>query len=105
MKTTTTQRLIAKIVRDLRRRQTFDSYADLTRALRLELHRLGIRYRQSELDDAIGMVESNLRLVGTRPVRNQPVYHLVVTPPTSRQDAAAICGELLARWRQERARV
>lgn len=98
--TSSTERLIAKVLRDVRRRQAFTTYADLKVALRTELGRLRIRYRQYELDDAISLVATNAALVVTPRVPPRPPA-AIDTPALSRVEAKRIYEQIMARLRSE----
>jgi hypothetical protein len=100
-KTNSTQRLIAKVLRGLVQAESFVSYADLVVDLREHLLRLRIRYQPHEFDDAISLVGSNRSLVN-------PPRPIVVPPPigpapVTRDEAARIWAELIARFRAEHA--
>jgi len=59
----TKSRLLAKIVRNVLARESFDSLADLTDALKFECSRLKIPYTPQDISQAFAMIESNKALV------------------------------------------
>lgn len=88
-----TQRLIAKVLRDLVSTETFASYADLKDALRRRLARLRIRYPQADFDDAISVIASNVALVDAPPPslpHDRPVHAAAVDRQTARDLVARL---------------
>lgn len=93
---TTTPRLLARLLRDVLRAETFDRYADLVDVLKTRASRLRIRYRGEDVTTAIRWVESNT------PVVTAPALPRAVTPdrlvkadpPVSREIAARILADL-----------
>lgn len=59
-------RLLARIVRLLLDRETFECMADLTEALKLECARLRIRWTPDDISAAYRLIESNRPLVRER---------------------------------------
>ena len=55
--------LIAKVVREVATSQRWADFPDMKDALRKRLAALRIPYQPSEFDDAISLVQSNIRLV------------------------------------------
>jgi hypothetical protein len=90
-------RLLAKIVRELLKRDTCESLPDLTEALKCRCARLRIRWTNDGINDAYRLISSNTALPGDRP--RVPV--LVERPPEpetfSRVDAALVLATLQAR--------
>jgi|SRR5262245_3400571 len=95
-----TQRLIAKVLRTVLHRETFHSFADLKPALRLELRRLRIRYQPADIDDAISLVCTSVRMVPAFKSRPQPAI-LDPAPPLHRVEATRIYAALMARFHAE----
>lgn len=60
-------RLLAKLVRELITRDRFESWADLTDALKCRCARLRIRPTPDDISEAFRLVESNTALVGHLP--------------------------------------
>lgn len=59
-------RLLAKLVRDLLRSESFESLADLTDAFKSRCARLKIRWTNDEISAAYRLVETNTPLPGIR---------------------------------------
>lgn len=80
-------RLLARIVRDLLARESFDTLADLTDALKGRLGRLRIRWTNENISDAYSLIASNRPLVGEcpSPITRTPdalAQGQPVSPPT-----------------------
>lgn len=86
-------RLLAKLVRDLLRVEEFESYGDLTEALKCRCARLNIRWTNDAISDAYRMIASNRPLIRDRRPRR-----LVERPPAaeifSRRAAASFFRDL-----------
>jgi hypothetical protein len=90
-------RLLAKLVWELLKRDTFESLSDLTEALKCRCAQLRIRWTNDGINDAYRLVGSNTPLPGDRP----RVPPLVERPPAaetfSRVGAAQVLATLQAR--------
>lgn len=87
--------LIARVLREVVRTESFETLADLSDALKTRLARLRIRWTNDELRGALRLVGSNTRLLaqsghGVHVSRRGPTE----TPGPSREAAKA----LLAEW-------
>jgi hypothetical protein len=91
-------RLLARLVRAVLARESFDTVADVTEALKVECARLKIGWTNDAIAEAYRIIESNRPLVGT-PRRSPPVppphVHEDVRP-VSRDEARNIVGRLRA---------
>ena len=68
-KTEIQARILAKLIRELRRAEAFETLADLTDALKYRCARLRIRWTPDDISDAFRLIETNTPLVPTRLVR------------------------------------
>jgi hypothetical protein len=62
----TKSRILAKVLRDLLRTETFDTLADLTDALKARSAQLKIAWTADELNDAFTVIDSNTPLIPER---------------------------------------
>jgi hypothetical protein len=94
-KTTTPERLMARVLRDvLASGAMFETSSELKAALRSRCQKLGIPRSEAVLDRAVGMVGSNHRLI-TPPRRiEKPVQPRIEAPPPSQVEAARILAGL-----------
>jgi hypothetical protein len=86
-------RLLARLVRVLLARETFDTLASLTDALKRDCARLRIRASNDDITDAIRLIASNRAIVGPLDLDPRPGPEDV--PPVTRAEAAAIVHRLL----------
>jgi hypothetical protein len=88
--------LLAKLTRELLQRESFDSLADLTEALKCRCAELRIRPTNDDISDGYRLISSNMPLPGAQPPRR-----LVERPPEpeviSRRDAERILANLQER--------
>ena len=91
----TRSRLIAKIVREILRTESFDCLADLTEALKTRLGLLKIRWTNDEISDAFSLIETNTPLLRPPPVaRVRPRFKPAPPIPVRRDEAAEILARL-----------
>ena len=94
----TPSRLLAKLVRGLLARESFETLADLTEALKSECARLKIRWTPDAISDAYRVIGSNTPLPGAPAIR-RPTRHVERVDdvrPLSRDDAADILARVYA---------
>jgi hypothetical protein len=95
-------RLIAKVLRDLIAHESFASMTELKDALWRRLFRLQIAAAPLDVDDALAMVGSNVRLTTIGPTAPRPLApaRLLPAPPIiSRAEAPQVLERLWARLR------
>jgi hypothetical protein len=85
-------RLLARLVRVMLARETFDTLASLTDALKRDCARLRIRASNDDITDAIRLIASNRALIG--PLELDPRPGPEDVPPVPRAEAAAILQRL-----------
>jgi hypothetical protein len=97
-----TKRLIARVIRDILKNQTFEEYADFKDALRRRLSVLRIPYQPADFDDAITAVATNARIVSPRKperprvvVRPSAVENLPSLTPEERRQVAVRLRQML----------
>lgn len=98
----TKSRLIAKIVWEILKRESFESMADLTEALKCRLAHFHIRWTNDEISDAYRLVGSSTQLF-----HSQPVMSIIREPdpdPMTREEAARLHREIMARYETEHPR-
>ncbi len=91
----TKSRLIARIVREILKTESFDTLADLTEALKTRLGLLRIRWTNNEITDAYTLIETNTPLLRPPPTTRRPAsLHPEPVKPVRRDEAAAILASL-----------
>jgi len=86
-------RRLAKIVRDVLSRETFDTMADLTDAVKFRCAVLRIPWSNDAINDAYRLVESNRPLVRPSPQLRRRLEELPA-PMLSHDEACAILARL-----------
>jgi head-tail adaptor len=100
-------RLLARLVRVLLARETFESLTDLTEALKVECARLKIRWTNDDITAAYRLIESNRPLPGTPARRPNNPRHIEAVDdarPLSRGEAADLMVRLYAARAREEGR-
>lgn len=92
-----TQRLIAKVIRDLIATERFEAFADFRDQLRRRLIAMKIRYTQAEFDAAITLVASNTAL--TQPKQPDPAEDTPEPPIIPREEAPQLLKRLMTEVR------
>lgn len=88
-------RLLATLIRELMRGETFESVADLVEALKARCARLRIRWDNDVITEALRLIESNTPIVPSRvPAKKRPAEPAPALPVISREEAAAIVAKL-----------
>jgi hypothetical protein len=97
-------RLLARLVRTLLARETFETLTDLTEALKCECARLKIRWTNDDISAAYRLIESNRPLPGAPPRRVNPQHVERVDDdvrPLSRHEAADLYARLVTAVQRE----
>lgn len=102
MENPNTVRLVAKVVRELLKAQSFTCESDLrealkTRCARLHLTAQGTRGYNELVDRAIALVATNTRVVSEAVQRRQAVARREDGRPLTRVEASALLAQLQAR--------
>jgi hypothetical protein len=97
-------RLLARLVRILLARETFETLTDLTEALKCECARLKIRWTNDDISAGYRLIESNRPLPGAPARRANPQHVERVDDdvrPLSRGEAADLYARLLTAVQRE----
>jgi hypothetical protein len=99
-------RLLARLIRSLLARESFETLADLTAALKDDCARLRIRWTPDDLSAAYRLIDAARALPGGRPMRPNPrhVERVDAVVPLSRAEAADLCRRLGVALGREQAR-
>jgi hypothetical protein len=104
--TDTGVRLVSRIVREVAAGRTFEDAKGLELAVRSRLARLGIRSTPAQVSDAIGLVESNTRIVRSTGAAKAGPYapstqHPAPAAPLNRAEASRALALIADRLRQD----
>jgi hypothetical protein len=92
----TKSRLIARIVREILKTESFDTMADLTEALKTRLALLRIRWTNDEISDAYALIDTNTPLLRPPPAVT-PVRADADPLPIGASEATAILAAIRTR--------
>jgi hypothetical protein len=94
--TTATKRIVC-VLQDVLRQESFESYADLTEALKCRLAQLKLPYRSDWIGEAIEQLERGGRQPVIRRQTPPPAPAHPTAPAVSREEAARLVRQLRAR--------